>query len=463
MAQNPGLLKAFALINKTNAPADADTPTPTVLPTAKSRAALNLLTGSTPDKLTDMGLRPLLQDIFNWDGKNHVNKPLIRAFEQAVNTPRRYPQAVEFTAYAAALAPLLEADQIARMYEAVPETSTAFGPNLYTLGFSRNVKNALTGLSPTRVEKIALSLWKEAHNGRWWNITAGIQQGNEENQEEMTGHATYKALLDFQHEFHQGNTDVPPKIAWSPHNQEAFRSYMENRLDENIALLSEDIHYALLNHIPVNADVAVFLSCLDWLAPTQRPESPINSILVLLTKMRQDENFKMPKKPNSIADIFPAIDLRTSSVREFLMDDTILAHAAPGGSLYEKIKAETNGTIYPIVSKAQLGQNARYMGNCTVSFMDSMNDGHYILYRIDFPEDSPITSHNLSMVMGKKNGTWTVGEIQGRHNRNQNATVNRIFREFVANLPPSSPYYIEAVNNSTGDKRKSVVYRYTIA
>lgn len=454
MTETPSILKAFALINKnTNNQTDAKKSIQT-LPTAKSREALDILINSNPDNLKDLSLKTFLQDLFNWDGNNHVNKPLIRTFQEAISDPAKYPQAVEFTGYMVALSPLLEADQIARMYRLVGETSTAFAPTTYTINFHSNIKRAFSGLSSARVEKIGESLWKEAHNGRWWNMTAGIDNV-QEGQGEVAPSKIVKSLIEY-HE--KGNEDANMEnIIWSPENQEKFQKYVSTRLNKKLAILSETFRTDLMKGEAVTPDIAIFLSSIPWLAPNQRPESPINSLLKNLVAFREDtDNFRMPKKPNTIKDLFPNIDFVTHSKHDFPFDQSILRFANTADLIKDKAQAEDK-EFRLITSKAALAQNARHMGNCTLSYQRNMEQGKYALFYIK----NGTEEYNVSIVL--RNKKWGIGEINSRYNRGQ---VPVHFRQAITqeinNFPPVSDQYLSYVESLNKDGKSSLTYTYTL-
>lgn len=454
MTEAPSILKAFALINKnTNTQTDAKAPIQT-LPTAKSREALDILVNSTPDDLKELSLRTFLQDLFNWDGKNHVNKPLIRAFQDAISDPAKYPQAVEFTGYVVALSPLLEADQIARMYRLVKETSTAFAPTTYTINFHSNIKRAFAGLSAARVEKIGESLWKEAHNGRWWNMTAGIDNV-QEGQAEIAPSKIVKSLIEYHKKGNEGAH--MESIIWSPENQEKFQKYVSTRLNKDLAVLSETFRADLMKGEAVTPDIAIFLSSIPWLAPNQRPESPINSLLKNLVAFREDtENFRMPKKPNTIKDLFPNIDFVTHSEYDFPFDQSILRFANTADFVKDKTQAE-NKEFRLITSKAALAQNARHMGNCTLTYQRNMEQGKYALFYIkDGAEE-----YNVSVVL--RNKRWGIGEINSRYNRGGVPTnLRQALNQAINAFPPVSEQYLSYVEAQQKDGKNSLTYTYAL-
>lgn len=456
MSNPPSVLKAFALLNKDSSVQDgSDTKDTTnqVLPTAKSRKALDTLINSMPSDLQEISMKTFLQDLFNWDGKNHVNKPLIVAFNNAMNTKGKYPQTVEFTGYMVALAPLLEADQIARMYSIISETETAFAPNLYTINFHSNLKRAFAGLSPQRIEKIALSLWKESHKGRWWNMTAGIENV-QENQGQIRAEVILKNLLKY-NENRDGVINLE-NVIWSPENQTNFKTYMSKRLDRNVALLSENFRKDLMEGKAVTPDVAIFLSAIDWLAPNQRPESPINSLLKTLVYIREeDENFKMPKKPNSVTELFPNIEFNATGMKkfDFPFDPTIVK------AVEQKEFAEGLDNVKElnlITSKTGLAQNAKYMGNCTLSYQHNMEEGKYALLYMKYGEDE----YNIAITL--RGESWKAGEINSRFNNGGvSKEVRKTIVEKINNLPKVTPQYKAYIDSF--DKEKSAkTYTYML-
>lgn len=384
-----------------------------------------------------------------------MNKPLIRAFQDAINDPKKYPQAVEFTGYITALAPLLEADQIARMYRLVDETKTAFAPTAYTINFHSNLKRAFSGLSSARVEKIGESLWKESHNGRWWNMTAGIENV-QEGQGNIAPSTIVKSLIDYSKNGAEG--DHMENIIWSPENQEKFQKYIGSRLNKDLAILSETFRTDLMKGEAVTPDIAIFLSAIPWLAPNQRPESPINSLLRTLVAIREDDDsFRMPKKPNTIKDLFPNLDFSTMAKFDFPFDPNIIRFAETA-TMFKKAAGNTEKEFNLISSKTALAQNARHMGNCTLSYQRNMEDGKYALFYI---KDGDKEYNAAVQLRGDK---WTVGEVNSRFNRGQvSQDFRSAFTQAINNLPPASDQYKDYLNSISKDgKKSSLTYSYIL-
>ena len=455
MTETPSILKAFALLNKNSETSTESNNSVQVLPTAKSRKALDMLINSNPEELKDLSLRNFLQDLFNWDGNNHVNKPLIRVFQEAISHPNKYPQAVEFTGYMAALSPLLEADQIARMYHLVEETETAFAPTAYTINFHSNLKRSFAGLSSTRVEKIGESLWKESHKGRWWNMTAGIDN-IQENQGNIAPSVLTKSLIEYSKKGNEGNH--MENIIWSPENQAKFQKYVSTRLNKDLAVLSEAFRTDLMKGEAVTPDIAIFLSAIPWLAPNQRPESPINSLLRNLVAIREDDDsFRMPKKPNTIKDLFPNLDFSTLGKFDFPFDPNVIRFSQTA-EMFKKAAGNEEKKFNLITGKTALAQNARHMGNCTLSYERNMEQGKYALFYIKDGENE----YNAAIQL--RGDKWTVGEINSRFNRGgvpQN--FRTAFNQAINNLPPVSDQYKEYLNSIDKDgKKKHLTYSYIL-
>lgn len=455
MAEIPSILKALSLLNKgTGETPGVENAAPKVsLPTTASRAALTKMVNGTPKDYENANLRVLLQDLLNWSGENKVNKPLIRAYGELLKQPQYYTQLVEFTGFAMAVAPLLEADHLVNLLQAVPNTKTAFSPTLYTLNFHSNVKRAFADLSTVRVEKIAHSLWEESHRGRWWNITAGVENV-QNNQGSVAPSVLLKSLKDYEK---SGNME---NIIWSPENQEKFSRYMSTRLDQDIARLSEKFRTDLMEGKAVTPDIAIFLTSIPWLAPSQRPESPINSLLRTIAAMREDENipFRMPKKPNSIKDMFPNLIVGGGGKVEYPFFPAIM-NAALSRSIINGVPGEIQECNL-IVNHNQLANNAQHMGNCTLTYERNMKQGTYALFyfKTDHGE------YNMSVVTaGGNQRKWHIGELNSRHNRGD---VPRNFREALAKnveaLPPVDEAYLNAVKEFVKDSSTGTVYSYTL-
>lgn len=429
----------------------------TVLPTARTRNAISMLARSTPQEIAEkeIPLRPLLQDLFNWDGKNHVNKPLIRVFQEALHTPGKYPHTVELTAFLAALAPLLEADQLARLYSLVHTVDSAFAPAKYTLNLHNRLKAVFSGYPQQRIEQLAASLWEQSHAGRWWNLTAGIDAAGEEMHAVQYDEKSAEDIFsDIRESFYglsaSARRQQEAALDWNPQYHEVFAASPMNR---EIALLSEEYRDSLLRGDFVHPDIAVYLSALPWLAPDQRPESPVGGLLkYLLLILKHTENRKAPKKPRAFSDLFPAIYLQAGALNAYPMPPQMRRLADGSFAGY---------SVRIIRSKAELAENAKFMQNCTLSYDDRLRVGKVVLLEASKNGDD---HHNISLNL-EGDGTWRLGEVNTRFNRSSDvdsALREELRRQLSSVTPESSDYmhYLSSVKES--EDRDEVSFRYSL-
>lgn len=441
------ITNAFALIGK---PVDNKAKESFVLPTARVRKAIDFLSNTTPQEIADKEtpLRPLLQDLFNWDGKNHVNKPLIRAFEQAINTPMKYPQAVELTGFLAALAPLLEADQIARMYGLINKVSTAFAPAKYTIQLNGLLEQVFKDFSLERRERLASSLWEESHQGRWWNISAGIEDNGDNGDIQYEPRSAEKIFEGIKNTFNATRFIHLEGVDWNPHYQKVFSHIKPS---PEIAKLAEEYKEKLEVGEYVHPDIAVYLSGLSWLAPWQRSESPIGGLLkTLIGILEEIEEKPKTKKPRKFSDLFPEIYLQAGAQNAFPMFDPV--RRLDG-------KDVEGHTLKLIKNRVSLADNAKYMGNCTLGYENRMKEGEYALFFIDTGE----IQYNISITLNTKTGTWGIGEINTRYNRTQEVSVDfrRKIAEIVRNIPSATDdykNYLDMVKNNPNGTNKNFTY-----
>lgn len=438
MTKKNVIQNAFALIGK-----QTEAQTVSTLPTARARKAIDFLANSTPVELAEKEtpLRPLLQDLYNWDGGNHVNKPLIRAFEEAINTPGKYPQAVELTGFLVALSPLLEADQIARMYKVINDVPLAFAPAKYTIQLNSLLEHTFKEFSPERRERLALSLWEESHKGRWWNLTAGIEFEHVENieYEPRTPEEIFDGIKKVFHN-HRENLD------WNPQYQTTFSTAKPSK---DIALLAENYKDKLEVGEYVHPDIAVYLSGLPWLAPSQRPESPVGGLLKALKGILENiEGYKKPKKPRKFSELFPHVKLQAGAQNQY-----------PFFPPLQNWNGQTigEGRFQLIRNRVALAHNAKHMGNCTLSYADRMKKGEYALFYFETGGQE----YNVSVV--SSGDSWRVGEINTRHNRGQVAPeIRTVIQEKVHNLPKIDNNYRMMLDLIKDGKETSNSFEYSL-
>lgn len=373
-----------------------------------SRKALDYLTYTPYSEILnfDGSFKPLAQELFNWDGGNKVNKPLIKIFADSIRIPHLFPHVLEFTSFVSSAAPLFEADHLAKMYEIMLEsaekshnerTLTSFAPAKYTLHFSNNLERVFSGYSPNRMIDLMMSLWVESHSGRWWDITSGLGRNNNP---ALQGRApTAKETLKTLVKAVNGDDNV----FWS---LEAQKEFARLEPSHEVAAFSEKIVEMLSDGEFVNPDVLVFLSSLNWLAPRQRPETPINGLLSSLIDIKEhaSENYKPPKKPRAFSELFPAIYFQAGASNVFPLPSELFP--------LENATTIDDNVIHIIKTPTALAENARFMGNCTGGYLDRIKEFKSVILYVS-------NGHNHYNVGLKidSNGNIKMSEINSRFNR----------------------------------------------
>jgi hypothetical protein len=282
-----------------------------VVPTAKTRTAIDFLASSNPQKIVDdrIDLRKLSDDLFNWAGEAKSTKTVTKALATALNTENKYSQAVELTAYISALAPLLQPDRLVRLFNVIEEVDTAYAPAKYTMQLSNKLERLLKRYPEERREKLAYSLWVQAHKGRWWDLTAGttinpevlgIAEGVEGE------HVAGRRIHMEEHFDDVVEAFVQDRITWGPLIAEELSQIEENpKIIEALRVYNDK----LLRGKLVDPDLGVLSSHIPWLTSTERPESPIGSLLDGLDEIVTLIEYDLPLKPKSFSELFPNINL----------------------------------------------------------------------------------------------------------------------------------------------------------
>ena len=460
MGTPPSLAKTFALLNK-NAPVNTkqDDPAPHMMPSAKARHTLERLIHGNPTVFDNEPLKPAVQSLFNWDGKNHTNKPLIRIFDEVIKNKGTYPQAVEMIGFLSAASPLLEADQIARILEHAKTTKTAFAPTLYTLTFAQRIKDAFEYLSPERRERMILGTWETIHNGRWWNTTAAITE-HVQQEAVLSGKDVLDTFKKYAKEHSQDEVTALQTLdhaIWTEQGQANFHNEIKDNLVREVAQVAEIFRKQLVLGYAINPDAAIYLSAVPWLAPDQRPESPISSVLKLLNSIYDNEelDLKKPKKPNKFSEYFENTGLDISSLGQidYIFDPNIV-NTMEGQNLLPGVPLKL------IASKAKLRENAKHMGNCTLSFESNMDRGEYALF---YAKDER-TDEEYNLAVHLVNSKWVVREVNSRYNRGVSSAIRDAFSNIVSRVPKATTAYKDMINarNGKDNKNQSLIYRYTI-
>ncbi len=330
---------------------------------------------------------------------------MIRALSETLQTPGKYSHAVELIAYISALVPLLEPDRLARLFNAINDVDTAFAPAKYTLQLSHRLQWLLERYPEERRERLAYSLWIESHRGRWWDLTAGPNNAVVAVDPEPIDDQVLLELL------------KEMKLPWNPNTADYFSKMPENEVVREVLYRYNNL---LLKGRIVDPDIAVLVSHISWLAPLERPESPVGGLLETIKNIHDELNYEMPKKPQTFSALFP--DIKLYGGARFPFPNNILA--TDGVELTKGVKMEL------VADATMLADNKTYMGNCTWSYKKNMENGSYVLYRIHDGDNI----YNGSMTLNKN--TWMLREINSRFNRgNVPKHIQNSFTDFITKIP----------------------------
>lgn len=431
--------------------------TRTVLPSGKTRAVLETFAqAGTIAELdaTQPNMKALMRDLLDWRNApgeaTRANGNVIKAAAQALqakdeNGNSAYPQAVEMLGFVAALAPLLQGDRLARIIAEAPKVTTAYAPDRYTLRFYGALAEVLTRYPEQRREQLAISLWHTAHEGRFWDITSGVtavaHQGNRARMNAAAREARAAAdqyLTEVLAGADAGSPEAHTAVIEAlfserlPFNEatvEAVRALPPSvELSDRLVAFSERMRAG----DTIYPDQVVLCSVLPWAKPTERPESPLAWVAMqLASALRPDRETgaaplleKLPDKPKSWRELFP--------------NDVVVGFPHPAAA------RRLDGVIFPgttdvqcrvVKNTAELVENRDFMGNCTYSYKNQMEQGRYVLLVLQQGGET----YNASLT-NYRGGQWGVGEVNSRFNRgNVPQALRAAVEAIAAAMPPLNP------------------------
>lgn len=399
---------------------DETATTNAVVPTAHTRQAIELLTYSTLEDLKDLNFKKITDNLYNWADTPRSTKTLTHAVIEALRTPNKYQTAITAIAYTTALSPLLEPDRLIRVLNAALKVDSVFAPMKYTLQLSTKLKEAFESFPQERIEKLAISLWEIAHQGRWWNVEYGItEEAPQTETPQNFENKTEKELTE-----HVINTIG----TYDPHNIPALKTVPYSH---EILQVAQDYQKKIFNGELVDPDTAINLSLIPWLPLENRPDNPIMSLLSSAIRIKNQNPHLTPTKPRTFSELFP-IEYLTAATSQYPLIPSL-------------VKATTitneNITIRPITSTLQLKENAQYMGNCTASYNQRLADGKAILLFITYKD----TAFN-AYITGQS-GEWVIGEVNSRFNSGQKHGIAEQVKNIVTKLPPMNNKTLAEIEN----------------
>ena len=409
-------------------------------------------------------LKRLMREILDWANKpgettranGNVVKTVVkvlRAHDENGNS--LYPQGVEMLGFAAAAAPLIQPDRLARIIAEAPNVATAYAPDRYTLRFYRALKTVLEPYNEQRREQLLTTLWHTAHEGRFWDVTAGVTEVVDNRQRRAAQDVEARAAA---------NRAVEEILDGAVRGTDEAHRIIANALfDERLPY--NDLTVGLVKELPpttelrdrlaqssiavrkgsaVYPDQMVLLSHIPWARPDERPESPIawlvRQLSSALTPDPDGEGEdaepllkKLPEKPKAFAELFP---------RDVVVG---FPHPPAARKLEGKELPGAPGVMVEVVkNSAELQANREYMGNCTWMYKDQMEAGGYILFKLWFQGQC----YNAALA-APGNGGWQVREVNSRFN---GGNVPQMMRDAVQALAQQMP---DRQNAKDGPKARS--------
>lgn len=409
-------------------PANTSAGVPT-LPTHKARAAIDYIAAyATYEDLeaTRPPLRALFVDAFGWNGDQRVTKPLNKTLVAAMSSTAdsglsAYAQTAEMVSYLALCAPLLEPDRLARIAELARSTPNAYKPIRYLVTPATQLRRLLSRFSDQRREDLLASLWVTAHDGRWWDATAGseptaVRRRRRRRAEEEMPQEQRDAIAEQLRHLMAADMGAPDagRLIAAFDNRLITYSLSAARMIGRVRLEGESQHRELRRHAEhPDADVPVLLSYVPQLKPDERPESPIPQLISQLVSALGeglDEDDALPGRPVEWADLFPV-----ASREDFPMPNRMRQ--------LSKVEPLPGAVVQMMTTAERLRRNADHMGNCTFGYKarsEAGTDfiGHLSVGAAEY--NFAVTDQHHGWYQHRTNipgQQWFLGEVNSRFNQ----------------------------------------------
>ena len=370
---------------------DTLTAAPPPLPTAPLLGALSAMVDlAGPEDLAARhpDLRPLLAPILDWaaPSSTRATKVLVKAIAQSMRTPGEfglgYAATVEMVGYLSLWAPYLDADRLARVAAHASSVTLAYAPTSYILGPSGQLGLLVGHYDQARREQLAVSLWNDVHEPRWYDLhvyhTARrrrrrmsraeretLAQRAEAFVQSVRVRATAKVFVDA---IRDGSLTYCEETAAAASRLREPAPQLRRALVEAARAASDE-------------DVKILAARIPWLAPAERPESPVARMLALALAMNGGpavvSPYTLPERPREFRDLVPQASREAFAVLgPILRLDGMALPGLPGSR------------VRVLASAHEISENADFMGNCTRTYVDRCMNGSAILVRIDYGREA---------------------------------------------------------------------------
>lgn len=406
---------------------------PNTLPTAIARRIIDgFAQATTPEEAAETcgSLKVALRDVLNWNNPkfSKSTKAVARSVGELFSATNAkgeplYCQAVEMVSFLSVISPLLEPDRLARIADHALTTESAFGPTLYAIGPSGQLKKLLACYNEDRREKLLISLWDSIHDGRWWNHTSPLannpngrnkRQSQQRKEEREAIAAQIRELIN---EHGECTIELLTQAV-----QTRTLSYSDPAADLMRRILPDTprSHRLFVESLRASDDEdhRVLASHISALRANERPESPLPHMVALLLAVRggpaEFDPAEMPTDPETWEDLYPEASLDAFPLAAAVR---ALQGATLPGLEEVRISVLRNANLLKL--------NSDYMGNCT---------GSYNLYCLRGERVVFFSSYNggeYNYAFYREGPHYRVGEVNSRFNR---GNVPPEFRLAVENL-----------------------------
>lgn len=397
---------------------------------------------TAPGSTFDM--RTSLRNLLDWrtpeGAPSKVTKATVKLVTGLLQEQQHYAATVEMLGFAAAWAPLLDANRLCNLIRVAADVTTAYAPERYIIRFARDLSTLFTdGVStpPERMELLAKDLFRVVHDGRYWDVT-GSGKGRATPARLRDDAAEAAAVAFYVQRLLNGADPGTPQA-----RQAVLAALAGETLPFNTATA------ALVAELPdsveardaltaiaersrrgewVNPDTGVLVSSLSWLRPEGRPESPASWLTAAAVAAWTPADGGSlvrdgwPDKPKSWAELYG----RPLSKEAFPLPAAVYrqhGRTLPG----------TDIELALVQNAVELQANVDHMRNCTWMYQENMERGTYALFRFAAGD----RDYNAAMVLHPRTGRWQVREVNSRFNEGLvPAVLQEAFAALVAELPP---------------------------
>lgn len=343
-------------------------------------------------------------DLFAWDDPK-ANKTVTKAAAQLIqhrlpDGTSGYSAAAEMLSLAAAAAPLLEPDRIARLIAHAEGTVLAYHPVVWPASLAAGLRRCLGKFAEPAREALLKSLWDVAHHPRWW--------------EEL--HSEKPKVRR-----RRGDNDEPGSLREAMLEGRQYGMVSDDDVSVLRAARYTDAELKAMAELAANPhldpEMQSRYAAVAAFSPAQRPPSPLQAIVdITATALdwvdEQGGDPTLPAKPMTWPELCPHGD-----TRPFPVPSHVLArfHGRPLPG-FEGVEAgEPRSLVRVLRTQRELLANSDFMGNCTRGWVHRSEQGAEFIVHAHVRG----LNHFNACLQARGGGRFTLGEINSRHNRRE--------------------------------------------